>query len=682
MIHSPEFGGMAVEPMVGEITALRTFRITDDGYLLPLTEAGGTEPWPVATSSAKCNRGKNHLAPDVECSCGFYAYGNRAWVENSNMYLWSHIALAAVHCSGRIVAGEKGLRAEKMRLVACYVNKHAPRHVLDRLAQNYPDVEFHDSKKSLLAAHPETPLDTYFEPPRQRAWSGGRILKAAVPPLVVAMMMFSIWVSFLGGGPLSVHNVFTVFLALVVWSLIFAEVIAQRTLGMSTANLVALRRYMREPWIVKSKRRRWLSFGWRLVVLSGILAVALGATAIPLADGGWPLALSCLGAAAVALLVWLELSEVLPPSKAFPLFPRTGAVLALRETVHPGQGKTPLPIERASWSEGITLSSGPYVSAMAKMDGYGVGMIHFDIVSDPADYPVTRDLSRNLASQMKVMATKLGLGNRWVAFIASDGTNLRVLNQNGAVSVPVPLAEIDAILPLPTRFWCPPEMRHAYVHRSAKGDFDAKRPPYQLPLRYREREGGKASFTDSRIEDSLRDARRISEQDAYRNFKRDQARLPEGFAPVATPLIGGHSGPAKTRDQEVQGIVTALGTLMDAPYEKLNAPSIAFAMGEFMDALHSLGLANEVVSYDASNAPIPADASMEMCAAHHLLFNSEINPAEGALAYVSRWPRHTMYGVYDADQKSGPKGYILTLHAAGMGGDGINRSDKPGHSAP
>lgn len=669
-MSSSDFGMETAEPMVGEVTALRSFRLTDDGYLLPLTEAGGYDPWPTTTSAAKCNRGKSHLAPDPDCTCGFYAYGNRGWVQGNGQYLWSQIILAAVHCSGRLVAGEKGLRAEKVRLVACYVNKHAPATVQERLREHYPDVEFHQSRKSLLTAHPETHLSTYVAPPRRVIRFNISAFQMVLAFLAIPFLIFTLWGALGSGDPMSASRLSMVIFAFIVWSPIIIEGFSLAALRMSPDTLSTLRRMSRLPWAMN--RRAYLAASPipRLTVMGMALGFLFTAPSGPL-DAGWATMVISMMAVATLVVVWLELRKVLPFHKTFPLIPRAQAIHALAEKIAPSPGAR----DSLKWERVLTED---YAAEMYDMGGYGVGLIHFDIVSDPEDYPPAVGSAPDLTKGMKVMAAKMGLGDRWVAYIASEEDRLRVLSSTGDVSPPIPLADIDAILPIPNFAWCPPSVRPSYVASLLDGTFDAESHPHYLPVRYLERRGFQDAFSDPQIENALRIARRVTEQSAYRDFKRDQARLPEGLSPVAVPNLPSEEGGiiGKPGD-ETWAITQALVTLMDTAPEMSSARRLTFAMGELMDGLSALGGANEIVSLDSSgldSMPPPSESEFGMRAAHLLLVGAAgmiLNDSIMPISFTS--PEGKVYAVLGVDKKI-PQCATLTLRTAalerGRGDDG------------
>ncbi len=173
------FGGF--EPQVGEIRALRTFRIGPGGILYPLF---GTQPWTAATNTSACtaltsgtHNHTQHTAPDPECGCGFYAYADDA---SAAEYPQSQHVLAVIACWGRVIAGTRGVRAQHARIEALWMSPTVPQELKSAVAVHYPSTSVYDMKTAMLSDHPPTLLDCYEIPtPRQR-WMGKRALQAAL----------------------------------------------------------------------------------------------------------------------------------------------------------------------------------------------------------------------------------------------------------------------------------------------------------------------------------------------------------------------------------------------------------------------------------------------------------------------------------------------------------------------
>lgn len=155
------------EPRVGEIRAVRTFRIGPDGQLYPLF---GGVPWPDGTHTARCAQASGtapHLAPGPDCTCGCYAYSSAdAAAENPNA---RHV-LAVVACWGYVIAGTRGVRAEHARIEAIWMSPRVPPNLAAQVVRRYPSAQSYARRSTMLAEHPPTVLDCY-EPdaPRERA---------------------------------------------------------------------------------------------------------------------------------------------------------------------------------------------------------------------------------------------------------------------------------------------------------------------------------------------------------------------------------------------------------------------------------------------------------------------------------------------------------------------------------
>ncbi len=136
------YGGF--EPQVGQIRALRTFRIGPDGALYPLFSK---EPWEDGVNTARCLRKDRppHPGPDPHCTCGFYAYGGEQWVGEHPQ---SRHVLAVVACWGRIIAGTRGLRAEHCRIEALWLSAAVPADLAARVHLHHPSVAVHRDRSA------------------------------------------------------------------------------------------------------------------------------------------------------------------------------------------------------------------------------------------------------------------------------------------------------------------------------------------------------------------------------------------------------------------------------------------------------------------------------------------------------------------------------------------------------
>jgi hypothetical protein len=148
---------------VGEIRALRTFRLSEYGHLNPVGyPAAG--PWQDGANTARCrNHGHTPAAPG--CKCGFYAYGSyRAACD----YAEARRLLAVVTCWGKVVPGTRGLRAQHARIEAIWLSGQVPRHFVKRLRARYPSVTFYRSRRLMLRRNRPTRLGCYEPEPRPR----------------------------------------------------------------------------------------------------------------------------------------------------------------------------------------------------------------------------------------------------------------------------------------------------------------------------------------------------------------------------------------------------------------------------------------------------------------------------------------------------------------------------------
>jgi hypothetical protein len=166
------------EPHVGEIRALRTFRIGAGGVLYPLFS---DTPWDDGTNKARCRLIQAgvrapHAAPESTCTCGFYAYGSE---EAAGEYPHAQYVLAVIACWGGVIAGTRGVRAEFGRVEAIWLSDEVPAELAGAVDRRYPAVAVYHDRPAMLAEHPPTELDCY-EPTVPRRGAGGRWLRGAI----------------------------------------------------------------------------------------------------------------------------------------------------------------------------------------------------------------------------------------------------------------------------------------------------------------------------------------------------------------------------------------------------------------------------------------------------------------------------------------------------------------------
>ena len=148
---------------VGEIRALRTFRLSEYGYLNPVgyTAAG---PWRDGTNTARC-LGQGHTPAEPGCKCGFYAYGTYGAACD---YAEARRLLAVVACWGKVVPGTRGLRAQHARIEAIWLSSRVSPRLARRLRQRYPSATFYRSRRLMLRQNRPTTLRSYEPEPRPR----------------------------------------------------------------------------------------------------------------------------------------------------------------------------------------------------------------------------------------------------------------------------------------------------------------------------------------------------------------------------------------------------------------------------------------------------------------------------------------------------------------------------------
>jgi hypothetical protein len=161
-----------VELHVGEIRALRTFRVGAGGVLYPLFSP---DPWMPGANAARCVRRRmlggalsterTHEVPGTDCTCGYYAYGS---VEAASEYPNAEYVLAVVSCWGHLVAGTRGIRAQYARIDAIWMSPVVPADLADSVARRYPEVAVCADRNLMLSRYPPLALDCYEDEPVRR----------------------------------------------------------------------------------------------------------------------------------------------------------------------------------------------------------------------------------------------------------------------------------------------------------------------------------------------------------------------------------------------------------------------------------------------------------------------------------------------------------------------------------
>lgn len=146
------------DPRVGEIRAVRTFRVGPGGVLFPLFSG---RPWVDGDNVAACRVVEGagaHAPPEPDCTCGFYAYAELAGAAE---YPHARYVLAVVACWGRVIVGTKGLRAQHARIDAIWLSDVVSGDLVGMVAEQYPRVAIYSDRTAMLSAHVPTVLDDY-----------------------------------------------------------------------------------------------------------------------------------------------------------------------------------------------------------------------------------------------------------------------------------------------------------------------------------------------------------------------------------------------------------------------------------------------------------------------------------------------------------------------------------------
>jgi len=142
----------SLEPLVG-VFALRTFRVSVDGFLLPVSFVG--DDWAKGFCIAGCRKAP-HSAPDPQCTCGLYSLTDLH--ELRTQYHQADKLLAVVALEGSSIEGAMGWRSQAARVVAMWVSPHRRRGVPDvqvaAMRANYPDIAFYTDRAAMLARYP------------------------------------------------------------------------------------------------------------------------------------------------------------------------------------------------------------------------------------------------------------------------------------------------------------------------------------------------------------------------------------------------------------------------------------------------------------------------------------------------------------------------------------------------
>jgi hypothetical protein len=267
-----------VEPLVGEVVGLRTFRVDESGLLLPLYS---NLAWYDGANTAACAPPTGdhphvaHAVPDPDCECGFYAYGNLAAASRNRQ---ARYVQAVVSCWGGVIAGTHGVRAEHARIDAIWLHPHVPGWMRRRVGSRYPSSRVYADRDAMLAEHPLTELPCYTDTaPRHLVRRGCALLLSAALLALGALPGATLH----GSAPLWALwlGVTAAVGALVAWLLLGSQARGHRAAAWIAAGVLA--------WLLAPL---FGLAGWllRVPVLRG-LAVAGGGALLSLRPGYFPI---------------------------------------------------------------------------------------------------------------------------------------------------------------------------------------------------------------------------------------------------------------------------------------------------------------------------------------------------------------------------------------------------------
>ena len=134
------------------VHGLRTFRVSDDGNLLPVTAVD--DSWRGGVCIAHCRRSATHRAPVERCRCGIYSF--RSLSVLTAQYEPAAFLVAVVALEGQTLAGSKGWRSQAARVVSLWVAPGAlPNALLSALSANLEGVPIYLDVAEMLANFPE-----------------------------------------------------------------------------------------------------------------------------------------------------------------------------------------------------------------------------------------------------------------------------------------------------------------------------------------------------------------------------------------------------------------------------------------------------------------------------------------------------------------------------------------------
>ena len=140
----------SLEPVVG-VYGLRTFRVSLDGNLLPLTQL--SIDWAGGRCIARCAVGGKHTAPETACTCGIHSFRDLAHL--AKQFAAADSLVAVVALEGATVEGDRGWRSQAAQVVAVWIADDAlPSHLRTAVLDRLPGVREYSSPEEMVAAYP------------------------------------------------------------------------------------------------------------------------------------------------------------------------------------------------------------------------------------------------------------------------------------------------------------------------------------------------------------------------------------------------------------------------------------------------------------------------------------------------------------------------------------------------
>lgn len=135
-----------------DVHGLRTFRVSDDGQLLPVFVMD--DSWRDGQCIARCRGRVDHQAPADGCRCGVYTF--RSLQVLRDQYDLAEHLVAVVALEGQTLAGSRGWRSQAARVLDIWVAPDGlPDRLAERLRTNLPEVAFHSDVFEMISRYPD-----------------------------------------------------------------------------------------------------------------------------------------------------------------------------------------------------------------------------------------------------------------------------------------------------------------------------------------------------------------------------------------------------------------------------------------------------------------------------------------------------------------------------------------------